>query len=479
MSDILQRLIAHPESFSIPEIQHGVEDGTIPALAGMMAIQAIQKRQAGAQAHVGPQPTVASSMGINMLPTNDTMPQGMAGGGIVAFAGDTDGSLVKQELDPLKRWPFGGQRIDVTPETAAASREAMQPYYKRMFGVNPTPDTEFGTSRGNPSISLRGNTTSTSAASAAAPELMAQLASQGIGSGTQVGVDQPDLANQLDKGGKKGQKGAPLASTNVSDPYAMEPIPSMDEMWKKAQEWGRNIPRTPEELAYIDAMKERGEGYKQRIADAKNGAIARTFLAAAKAFGSAPTMGQALGPAADAISKVAAEEDKNLNELQDKSEAARLSGMQYQAALSSGNRDKAMTMYDKFMDNTRDYNKTKMLAAHYKDLGRAALMTAQAHLDSTGIMQDFRNQRLSLDANRAYATELNQQLLKLQQKPEGMRTPAETNQMNLIQNQLKAINAVLAQQGGVSSPGIMGLAGAQGAALQSPGDLTQFIRPPQ
>ena len=127
MSDILQRLIAHPESFSIPEIQHGVEDGTIPALAGMMAIQAIQKRQAGAQARaMGPQPTVASSMGINMLPTNDTMPQGMAGGGIVAFAGDTDGSLVR-------RTAYYG---------APAEDDVSEPYYARP--IAPTTNYKIG-----------------------------------------------------------------------------------------------------------------------------------------------------------------------------------------------------------------------------------------------------------------------------------------------------------------------------------------------
>jgi hypothetical protein len=94
---IAQKLLYKPESFSIQELQRGVQDGTVPAYIGIPLIKDKLQQQKQAQAmQVGANPnppTVAQSIlaeaaqpaGIPTLPSNLPVATG-AGGGIIAFA---------------------------------------------------------------------------------------------------------------------------------------------------------------------------------------------------------------------------------------------------------------------------------------------------------------------------------------------------------------------------------------------------------
>ena len=94
---IAQKLLYKPESFSIQELQKGVQDGTVPAYIGIPLIKDKLQQQKQAQATqtgTNPNPpTVAQSIlaeaaqpaGIPSLPSNLPVATG-AGGGIIAFA---------------------------------------------------------------------------------------------------------------------------------------------------------------------------------------------------------------------------------------------------------------------------------------------------------------------------------------------------------------------------------------------------------
>lgn len=110
---IVQQLLANPERFSVQELQHGVQDGSIPAYVGIPLIQDKMKRQQQAQAMAGAQqqqqPPIAqqimqqaaSQPGLGGLPSGlDNI--GMAHGGIVAFA---DGG--EAEGDDEDTYPVG------------------------------------------------------------------------------------------------------------------------------------------------------------------------------------------------------------------------------------------------------------------------------------------------------------------------------------------------------------------------------------
>ena len=81
------------EKLSIPQIQQAIQDGTLPAYVGIPMLQEKMKQQQAMRAPQPPQPSIAEqvmaqaqSEGIPQLQSN--LPaQGMAGGGIVAFAG--------------------------------------------------------------------------------------------------------------------------------------------------------------------------------------------------------------------------------------------------------------------------------------------------------------------------------------------------------------------------------------------------------
>jgi len=103
---MLQKVAFAPEKFSLEQLKRGVQDGTIPAYIGVPAIQERMKLAQQAQAAMSGQAPQqvpiaqqimqqAQQAGVEQLPSN--LPaEGMAGGGIVAFAGP-DGSLVSDD----------------------------------------------------------------------------------------------------------------------------------------------------------------------------------------------------------------------------------------------------------------------------------------------------------------------------------------------------------------------------------------------
>lgn len=113
--------MAMAEKLSVQQLQQAVQSGSLPAYIGIPLIEQKTKEKAQMAAAQGGQekpPSVAASIlqqadqqeqqaqGINQLPSNLPMMEdeemGMAGGGIVAFAGD-DGSVVEDRRSPSDR----------------------------------------------------------------------------------------------------------------------------------------------------------------------------------------------------------------------------------------------------------------------------------------------------------------------------------------------------------------------------------------
>jgi len=101
----LMSRMADAEKLSIPQLQKSIQDGIIPAYVGVPLLQdKMQKEKAKAVPQQPTQPPIAQQVmaeaaqhGIDSAPSN--LPtQEMAGGGIVAFAGE-DGSLVEDDED--------------------------------------------------------------------------------------------------------------------------------------------------------------------------------------------------------------------------------------------------------------------------------------------------------------------------------------------------------------------------------------------
>ena len=106
--------MAMAEKLSVQQLQQAIQSGSLPAYIGIPLIEQKNKEKsqmAAAQQGQQKPPSVAASIlqqaeqqeqqeqGISQLPSNlpiEGMPQGMAEGGIVAFAGDS-GSLVRSE----------------------------------------------------------------------------------------------------------------------------------------------------------------------------------------------------------------------------------------------------------------------------------------------------------------------------------------------------------------------------------------------
>lgn len=131
--------MAMAEKLSVQQLQQAVQSGSLPAYIGIPLIEQKNKEKAQMAAAQGGQekpPSVAASIlqqaeqqeqqeqGIDQLPSNlpiEGMPQGMAGGGIVAFA---EGDVVEDpEEDPLitalRQDPLA-QFSGLTPETLTA-----------------------------------------------------------------------------------------------------------------------------------------------------------------------------------------------------------------------------------------------------------------------------------------------------------------------------------------------------------------------
>jgi hypothetical protein len=100
----LMSRMADAEKLSIPQLQKSIQDGIIPAYVGVPLLQdKMRQEKARAVPQQPAQPPIAQQVmaeaaqhGIDSAPSN--LPVGMAGGGIVAFAGE-DGSLVEDDED--------------------------------------------------------------------------------------------------------------------------------------------------------------------------------------------------------------------------------------------------------------------------------------------------------------------------------------------------------------------------------------------
>jgi hypothetical protein len=100
----LMSRMADAEKLSIPQLQKSIQDGIIPAYVGVPLLQdKMRQEKAKAVPQQPAQPPIAQQVmaeaaqhGIDSAPSN--LPVGMAGGGIVAFAGE-DGSLVEDDED--------------------------------------------------------------------------------------------------------------------------------------------------------------------------------------------------------------------------------------------------------------------------------------------------------------------------------------------------------------------------------------------
>jgi hypothetical protein len=136
--------MAMAEKLSVQQLQQAVQSGSLPAYIGIPLIEQKTKEKAQMAAAQGGQekpPSVAASIlqqaeqqemqdqGIDRLPSNlpvmDDQEMGMAGGGIVAFAGD-DGSYVSGEDD--------GLNPDVMARLQRDDPNAFQMIMRRLFG---------------------------------------------------------------------------------------------------------------------------------------------------------------------------------------------------------------------------------------------------------------------------------------------------------------------------------------------------------
>jgi hypothetical protein len=104
-------LMADAAKLSITQLQQAIKNGTVPPYIGVPLLQQkVKESQQAKQAMAVQQPAqppvaqavMQQAQGVDALPTN--LPaQGMAGGGIISFAGDTDGSLVPETGSIYKR----------------------------------------------------------------------------------------------------------------------------------------------------------------------------------------------------------------------------------------------------------------------------------------------------------------------------------------------------------------------------------------
>jgi hypothetical protein len=130
--------MAMAEKLSVQQLQQAIQSGSLPAYIGIPLIEQKNKEKsqmAAAQQGQEKPPSVAASIlqqaeqGIDQLPSNLPTEQdeamGMAGGGIVAFAGD-NGSYVSGEDD--------GLNPDVIARLQQDDPNAFQRIMRRLFG---------------------------------------------------------------------------------------------------------------------------------------------------------------------------------------------------------------------------------------------------------------------------------------------------------------------------------------------------------
>ena len=119
-----QRIAAN---YTPQQIQQEVQRGVLPQGIGGVLSQDytnMQKAAQGAQAQqAAMQAAQPQNSGVTGLPSNLPV-QGMAQGGIIAFAGNTDGSLVK---DPL-HWSYAPEKPDYTEADAILTAAQAQPH---------------------------------------------------------------------------------------------------------------------------------------------------------------------------------------------------------------------------------------------------------------------------------------------------------------------------------------------------------------
>jgi hypothetical protein len=100
---IAQSILANPEKYSVEQLKQGVENGVIPAYIGVPIIQEMLQKQSQAGAMGGQQmppvmeQVMAQAAGLETLPSN--LPEGYAGGGIIAFSPGGSTSLTPAEVE--------------------------------------------------------------------------------------------------------------------------------------------------------------------------------------------------------------------------------------------------------------------------------------------------------------------------------------------------------------------------------------------
>ena len=104
-------LMADAAKLSIPQLQQAIKNGTVPSYIGVPLLQQkVKESQQAKQAMAAQQPAqppvaqgvMQQAQGVDALPSNLPI-AGMAGGGIISFAGNTDGSVVPGEESIYKR----------------------------------------------------------------------------------------------------------------------------------------------------------------------------------------------------------------------------------------------------------------------------------------------------------------------------------------------------------------------------------------
>jgi hypothetical protein len=140
--------MAMAEKLSVAQLQQAIQSGSLPAYIGIPLIEQKNKERSQMAAAQGGQqkpPSVASQIlqqaeqGVEQLPSNLPTEQdeemGMAGGGIVAFAGDK-GSYVSGEDD--------GLNPDVMARLQRDDPNAFQRIMRRLFGKEDPTDQSLG-----------------------------------------------------------------------------------------------------------------------------------------------------------------------------------------------------------------------------------------------------------------------------------------------------------------------------------------------
>lgn len=346
---IAQKLLANPEKFSVQQLRMGVQSGSIPAYIGIPLIQQKmqeQQQMQGAMAQPVQEPPIAEQVmaaasmpppGVTQLPSNLPV-EGMAGGGIVAFA---EGGDTTQEEDK----PWWSRFIKSDEEKVADmrrfARESRGYYYPEYLGPPNPPPPSIKPQLGMPDIPALPTPSLAPAAPRPAPRPAAGP----------VGI----------KGLPGAATGTTLAGMNMLSPGSLDtPEAQYEKAMKLAEKYGSKD--DSETGKALKALYEKQEG---RMAGMKDKALGLALLQAAQGMGQGRTLGQGFAPAMGAFGKSYMESDALMEKAQEKSDAAKIAYFKHREELEAGNKKQALAAYDKYQDNMREAQKFQWMAQNY------------------------------------------------------------------------------------------------------------------